>query len=151
MLPERPGMVQYHPMTTDELARRINMVSRERFSRSGGPGGQHVNKVSSRVTIWIPVDKLQLEPGELRRVRTALAGRITGEGELVLHCETSRHQEANRREVQERAVTMIDESRRPRRYRRPTRPTGAARERRLAAKKLRGRRKRERRTPPGQE
>jgi ribosome-associated protein len=133
--------------TTEELARRIGQVAREQFSRSSGPGGQNVNKVSTRVTVHVPLQELGLEEDELRRVQQVLAHRITTGGELVLHSDESRYREVNRKEAQNRAVTLIDSARRPRRRRKPTRPGRAARERRLASKKHRSRRKKDRRPP----
>lgn len=134
-------------ISPDELARRVSRVGREQFSRSGGPGGQNVNKVSTRVTLHIPLRELGLSEDELSRVEKTLAGRITVAGELVLHCGESRHREVNRRIAQARAVELIESARPPRQRRKPTRPGRAARERRLAAKRLQSRRKSERRPP----
>lgn len=134
-------------ISTEELAERIGRVAREQFSRSSGPGGQNVNKVATRVTVHIPLWELGLEEDELIRVQHVLARRITTGGELVLHSGESRYREVNRKDAQNRAVSLIDSARRPRRRRKPTRPGRAARERRLASKQHRSRRKQDRRPP----
>ncbi len=137
-------------MDRDALQERIRLVAREQFSRSGGPGGQNVNKVSTRVTLHVPLGELGLEEAELTRVRQLLVRRVTTADELVVHSEVTRRREANRQDAQERALTLIDEARRPPRRRRPTRPGRAARERRLESKQHRSRRKQDRR-PPNQQ
>lgn len=137
-------------MTREELQRRITAVSHEEFSRSGGPGGQNVNKLNTQVTLSVPIAALGLPPEQEERVRNQLASRINSDGELVIQVADTRSQFQNRTRAVDRAVSLIDGSRRPQRRRTPTRPTQASRERRLRAKELRGRRKRERR-PPGTE
>ena len=134
-------------MTRAELAAAIATVSTEEFSRSGGPGGQNVNKVNTQVTLRVPLDRLGLDDAELERVREKLSTRCNAAGELVIQVSDTRSQRTNRDLAADRAVNLITEAiRRPRR-RRPTRPSAAARERRLTEKKQRGRTKQERRRP----
>src|SRR5436309_1750507 len=79
--------------------------------RSGGPGGQHVNKVASKVELRVPLDAIQglTEAAKARLV--LLAGRrLTLEGQLVLTSSESRHQFANRQEVEEKLVTLVREA-----------------------------------------
>lgn len=129
------------------LALQIRAVARESFSRSGGPGGQNVNKVNTQVTLHVPLSELDLSDEERERLALRLGNRITGENELVVQCSETRSQAKNREIALERALSLIDYAVRPRRKRRPTRPTNASRERRLRAKRVRSERKRTRRPP----
>jgi len=133
----------------DDLRRRIVAVSREEFSRSGGPGGQNVNKLNTQVTLSVPIAALELPPEQEVRVRDQLGTRINSEGELVIQAAETRSQLQNRTRAVDRALSLIEGARRPPRRRKPTQPTRASRERRLRAKDIRGRRKQERRPPEG--
>lgn len=116
-------------------------------SRSGGPGGQHVNKVSSRITLlWDLEGSPSLSPEHKERLRARLARRINDEGVLRLSVSDSRSQAANRKIALERLVALLAAALAPRRARRPTRPTKASREKRLTDKKERSRVKRARGT-----
>jgi ribosome-associated protein len=130
-----------------ELEEQIRATARESFSRSGGPGGQNVNKVSTQVTVHVPIDEIGLSDDERARARERLAGRITGEDELVVQCSETRSQARNREIALDRAVSLIDEAIRPQRKRRPTRPSQTARQRRIERKKRRGEKKRLRKPP----
>jgi ribosome-associated protein len=118
-------------------------------SRSGGPGGQHVNKVSSRVTLRFDLDASPaLTDGEKHRVRRRLSTRVSRDGVLRVVCRRHRSQIANRREAIERFAELLRSAlQRPRR-RRKTGIPGAAKRRRLEDKKRRGELKR-RRSGPG--
>jgi ribosome-associated protein len=116
------------------------------YSRSGGPGGQNVNKVNTKVTVRIRLEGLLgLSGAERDRLREVLAGRLTGEGEIVLASD----EERSRRTNQERAFTRLEvlitaAARLPKR-RRPTKPSHASREKRLRAKHIRSLTKADRR------
>lgn len=134
-------------MNTDQLFQSIERNASFSFSRSGGPGGQNVNKVNTQVTIRVPIADLGL-PGETEaRVRALLANRINGTGELILHSSETRSRNRNRERVLARALHLIDSARRPPRSRKATSPGRAAREKRLAGKRVQARRKRDRRRP----
>ncbi len=114
-------------------------------SRSSGPGGQHANKVASRVTLRFDVDATgALDESQKRRLHERLATRITREGVLHLHAQKHRSQAANRELLVERFVELVAEALEPRRARRRTKPSRAERQRRLDAKRRRGRVKAER-------
>lgn len=121
-------------------------------SRSGGPGGQHVNKVSTRVTLRFDLrDSPSLTEQHKSRIGRRLATRITKDGVLILHCGRHRSQAANRAELRERFEYLLREALRPRRRRKRTRPPRAASEQRLEEKKRRGRVKRLRARPGSNE
>lgn len=127
-----------------------NWVEREatwEFSRSGGPGGQNVNKTSTRATLRLPVEKLPVDEDTLERVRLKLANRITLEGDLLIHSRETRSQAANRRVAAERAVVLLLDAIARKRKRKSTRPSRRSVERRIESKKVHGRRKRNRRPP----
>ncbi|MFP4113590.1 MAG: alternative ribosome rescue aminoacyl-tRNA hydrolase ArfB [Spirochaetota bacterium] len=131
----------------EELERRIRSAAQESFSRSGGPGGQNVNKVNTQVTVHVPLAELELSDEEAQRVHEVLAGRISSDDELVIQCSDTRSQAQNREIALDRAVALIDEAIRPRKPRRPTKPGRASREARLERKRRRAEKKELRRPP----
>jgi len=115
---------------------------------SGGPGGQHANKVETQVTLRFAVGASQvLTPAQQEMVRRHLATRISQEDILQLHAREARSQRANKEVVQARFLRLIDQALTPPRPRKATRPSRAARERRLDAKKRRSEKKQWRRPP----
>jgi ribosome-associated protein len=106
-------------------------------SRSGGPGGQNVNKVNTKVTLHVRLDNLLgLTAAEQARLREVLAGRLTGEGEIVIAAGEERSQRTNRERAFARLEALITDAARLPKRRRPTAPSRAAREKRLQAKRL---------------
>lgn len=107
-------------------------------SRGGGPGGQHVNKVASRITLRFDVaNSPSLSDDQRRTLLEKLSSRLTRDGVLLLSSHESRSQAANREEVVRRFAQLLREGLvRPKR-RRPTRPTRGSRERRIESKKRR--------------
>lgn len=129
-------------MSKVRINRRLQIPEGElRFtaSRGGGPGGQHVNKVASRVTLSFDVDNSpSLDESDRERIRRKLANRISNEGVLSLSSHSSRSQAANRAELVDRFAGLIAEALRRSRPRRKTRPSRASRRRRLDSKRKRG-------------
>ncbi len=116
------------------------------FSRSGGPGGQNVNKTNTRVTLSFDVGvSPSLTDAERTRIRGALGRRIAGDGVLRIHSSRHRTQLANRQACVERLVDLLAGALAPRKVRRPTRIPAAARRRRLEDKLRLSARKRDRR------
>ena len=122
------------------------------FARGGGPGGQNVNKVNTHAILTVPMDALAqtLHPEALDRLRGAAGRYLAAEPErLVIHASDSRSQLANRRACLLRLRhLLIAAMSRPKR-RRPTRPSRAAKQRRLDNKRHRGRIKSDRQPPDG--
>lgn len=114
-------------------------------SRSGGPGGQNVNKVSTRVTLRFDVaGSRSLSEGQRRRIHERLSTRIGKDGVLRVVSQRHRSQAANRRAATERLVELLREALKRTPPRKRTRIPRAARERRLAQRRHRSRIKRER-------
>lgn len=115
------------------------------YVRAGGPGGQNVNKVASKAVLRFALASSSSIPDAARtRALSRLASRINRDGELILSSAQYREQTRNREAVLERLRRLLAEAVAVPRARRPTRPSRAAKERRLVEKKQRGTRKRER-------
>ena len=118
---------------------------REEFVRSAGPGGQHVNKVSTAVQLYFDVLHSPSLPDDVRVRLIQKAGkRLNQEGVLIIEARRFRTQEQNRQEARERLVGLIREAAPPPRPRKKTKPTAAARERRLETKRRRSQTKSQR-------
>jgi ribosome-associated protein len=117
------------------------------YARSSGPGGQHVNRTSSKVILrWNPFVSAALSETDRRLLEERLSSRLTTEGDLVLACESHRDQARNLDEVVERFVRIVRDAIRRPVPRRATSPTRSSRERRLDEKRRRSRLKHARRS-----
>lgn len=110
--------------------------------RSSGPGGQNVNKVASRVELRVDLERITGLSGAARARLEALARRrLDGDGRLLITSQRTRDQHRNLADCRERVSRLIERALVPPRVRRPTRPSAAARKRRLEAKKRQSERK----------
>jgi ribosome-associated protein len=112
---------------------------RIQYARSSGPGGQNVNKVNTRAEIWVAVNAIiGLSPGAMDRLRRLAGKRLTREDTIHIIAQTERSQERNRQSVFDRLREMIEQARIEPKIRRPTKPSRAAKKKRLDAKRRRG-------------
>ena len=118
------------------------------YARSGGPGGQHVNKTSSKVLLrWNVRASEALRIQDRMRLLEKLAPRLTEDGDLLVTSERNREQSRNVDDAVERLVALLREALKPQRKRRKTKPTRASQRKRLDEKKRRGDIKSKRRPP----
>ena len=114
-------------------------------SRSSGPGGQHVNKTSTRVTLRFDViNSPSLSPEQKQLLLERLPTRISKQGVLRVVSQKTRSQAVNREAALDRFVELLQQALELRPHRRPTKLPAAAKEKRIGDKKHRGYLKRER-------
>jgi ribosome-associated protein len=109
----------------------------ERFLAATGPGGQNVNKVATAVQLRLDVYALRLSPPVYARLKVLAGSRWTADGEIVITARNYRTQEANRQEARARLAELVWKAHQAPRKRVKTKPTRAAKERRLTGKAIR--------------
>ena len=108
----------------------------EHFIRAPGPGGQKVNKTESAVQLRFDARKSRaLSNAVFLRLKPLAGRRMTGDGVIVISANRFRSQEQNRRDALERLIGLIREAATPPKYRRPTKPSKGAKQRRLDSKR----------------
>ena len=136
-------------MNTDLLRQSIRSGAIASFSRSGGPGGQNVNKVNTKVTLRLRLADIDgLSEAETVRMRELLTNRISAGDEIVINADEERSQRTNLERAYFRLEALIVAAARLPKHRRPTKPSRAAHEQRLETKRLHSRKKTFRRFNP---
>ena len=139
-------------MNTILLRNSIRNASEISFSRSGGPGGQNVNKLNTKVTLRLRMALVDgLSEAELERARGVLANRISTGDEIVISSDEERSQRTNLERAYFRVEALFTSAARLPKHRRPTKPSKQAREQRLHVKQLQSRKKASRSTRPASE
>jgi ribosome-associated protein len=110
----------------------------ERFLAASGPGGQNVNKVATAVQLRLDVFALGLNPQAYEKLKQIAGSRMTGAGELIITARRFRTQDANRTDARARLAKMIADAHIVDAKRRATRPSRAAKARRVESKVQRG-------------
>jgi ribosome-associated protein len=109
----------------------------ETFLAATGPGGQNVNKVATAVQLRVDLDRLCLRFDVLERLKQIAGSRLTSAGELLITARRFRTQEANRSDARRRLAEMIADAHFVQAKRRPTRPSRAAKAKRVEKKRQR--------------
>lgn len=117
-------------ITADQLAPELNYL----FAKSGGPGGQHVNKTNTKVSLSWNIPASGIIEAEIKE-RLSKKLKLTKEGDLIVYAQSSRSQLQNKQEALEKLVLIINQALYIPKKRRPTKPTKGSVQRRLTSKK----------------
>ena len=118
------------------------------YIQSSGPGGQNVNKVATAVQLRFDIRNSPAFGEEIKARLLKIAGkRVTGEGILVIEAKRYRSQEKNKTDAIGRMLALVEKAETPPSVRKPTRPNNAEKAKRVEAKKRRGEKKQNRKTP----
>jgi ribosome-associated protein len=136
--PPRPTLPPDGGLEVGPGVRVAESAVRFQFARSGGPGGQNVNKLNTKAELWVPVSALHgLTERALGRLRTMAGRKLTTNDDLHLTAETERSQESNRAAVLDRLRELIVQAKHEPKPRKKTKPSYGAKQRRLKSKKHR--------------
>ncbi len=141
-----------NPDNLVELAPGVTLRKRSlryRFDRSGGPGGQAVNKINTKATLRVAIEDIDgLTEGARRRLRRLAGRRLNNDDELILQAESSRSQLDNRQACLDALCELVQVAIIPPKPRKKKKVSRAAKQRRLNEKKQKSEKKRDRRPPP---
>jgi ribosome-associated protein len=133
------------PIVISDAVRVPGSALQMKAVRAGGPGGQNVNKVSSKVELRVDLGLIEgLDPAALERLRQAVRNQLDGEGRWLLTSSLTRDQGANLEDARNKVARALQQALVAPVPRRPTRPTHGSKLRRVAAKQQTAARKRDR-------
>lgn len=133
-----------YKMNKDQILQEVKF----RAVRSGGAGGQHVNKVATKVELSLNLaNSKAFDESEIKRLYHKLSNRITTENKLLVQCDDSRSQQRNREIAEKRLLKLLEEALKVPKKRKKTSPSKASVEKRLKAKKVVAKKKASRKKP----
>ena len=138
MRPDEPIKRASGGRTRQDLVAIPESALSERFLAASGPGGQNVNKVATAVQLRLDVYALGLHPAAFAQLKSIAGSRMTSGGELIITARRFRTQDANRSDARERLAKMIADAHIFDAKRRATRPSRAAKAKRVESKVQRG-------------